>query len=164
MQDLNNAYYVFENDLMTIAIITDGDFISVTEFSKLLNTILGIHSLAAKFINQELLNHNIISKTDKKIIKRNKKLGIKSNKFIAHKSVEQYCKEINYTTGKYYIWNARLLFLLFGIDFDKKITQKVVNNFCCIINKYVRDLLDHKIVQQNLIYLQLIFLQYYYND
>ena len=143
------AYSIYQNELSIISTITDYDYISVTEIAQLFNRILNINCLDARHINYLLL--------DNKVMKRTPKNNINSlNKFIVNKKCRHLCNEIQYKNTKFYIWDARFIFLLFGLTLSKKITRDMTLEFCKIVNRYTQKFFDIDKVFINLQYLMCI--------
>ena len=154
-EKLSKAFELYENELDIINTITSDSYISVTEVSKLLNTILDVkHLVEPKHINHILLDYEVI-------IKSNNKLNLKTNKFIANTLVKNYYKEIASPQYKFYIWDARLIFCLLKLDFRKNINKNTVMNFCNFMSKYIHNKkFNINIIHNNLKELQLIFNEY----
>ena len=158
--DYSKAYDLYEKDMLIISIITDDDFISVSEFAQLLNTILNSNFLKGRYINKILTKSGIIEKKTKETIRFQQDLGLKVNKYTANVKFKNLYKEVPYSSGKFYIWNAKLLFSLLGIDFRENIDRNVAQNFCKTLKKCTGQTFNPDIVQKNLRYLQIIFCQY----
>ena len=65
-----------------INIITDNDYISITELSRLLCKISNTNNISPKIINQILLDNHFIAKSNKTLLDKEKKLGLKPSKYI----------------------------------------------------------------------------------
>ena len=71
-----SAYKTYADVQHIINIITDNDYISVTELSELLNKVLDTESISSRIINKLLLDKHFITKTKK--ISRKKKIRFKA--------------------------------------------------------------------------------------
>ena len=151
------AYRLYEKDMQIINIITDNDFISVSEFSQLLNTIMNINCITPYHINTILKKHQVINKQIKNILDNQSKMISKYSKYLSNNQVNHYCKIIDYNFGKFYIWNANLIFVLLGVNFFEDITKKSAVHLYNNIKPYVFQKIDINTVYRNLILLQLIF-------
>ena len=126
------------------------DYISVSEFAQLLNTILNTSKVNSYLINKILQDNNTIKKMNKKDIHKSK------NKYIVNSLFQKYCKESIDTNCIFYIWNANYLFAVLGINFFQNITKKDAIRLCNFISKYVFEKFDINIIHRNLIFLQMI--------
>ena len=147
-QSLYKAYNIFQNDITTITTITDGDFISVTDFTNLLNTILDKKCLQPAHINNLLLHNKLIIKS-----KNNNQ-----NKFIASDKITKFYKEIILSNYKFYTWDARLLFSLLNINLNEQVTKNTVSQLHNVLHNYIFLKLNKAIIYDHLKMLQLILI------
>ena len=155
METLKLAYEVFENDMAVINIIADDDFISVTEFSKLLSTILE-KKIKSKFINKILVKKGVITRKKNKFIQEQQSLNHKINKYIVNPNFSNHCEERTYNNGLFYVWKANFLFGLLSVDLKKQINENNVSAFCTAIKNNVGKNVAITKVSKNLLYLQFI--------
>lgn len=152
---IEKAYNLYENDMTIINIITDDDYIDVSEFSQLLSTILN-RVIKPKFINRILMDTDIIIRKDTSYLQKQKILGFKENKYTIISAVGNSCKEVEYEKGLFYLWKADFLFKLLGVDFKCNIQASTAETLCNIIRKYVKKQFDINQIHTNLQYLQFI--------
>lgn len=164
---LEDAYTIYEANLLTLATISDTEynFISVSDFAELLNTVLSVNSIKAQHITQFLINNNVIVKKDRSILNRQLILKQKPNKYaIVQDNIQQFVKEEEFKysskTISFYLWNGFFIFKLLGIDFKEKITLSNASRLCNTFSNYVKGLLNEEVVCYNLLCLQRYFQQY----
>ncbi len=149
------AYDLYEKDMSIINIITDLDYIEISEFTQLLSTILN-RKIKPKYINRILLDKGIITKNNLYSQANHSLPDNKGNRYKVIADIGFSCVETKYDSGLFFVWKANFLFNLFNIDFRSKITLSNAEILCSIINKYVKKQFDVKEVYTNLQYLKLI--------
>lgn len=154
-KDVEKAYELYENNMIVINIITDDDYIDVTEFAQILSTILN-RFIKPKFINRIMLDAGIIVRNDTSYLQKQKMLGYKVNKYNIIADIGNSCKEIEYEKGLFYLWKSDFLFKLLGVDFKCNIQASTAETLCNIIRKYVKKQFDINQIHTNLQYLQFI--------
>lgn len=146
---LLKAYSLYQDEFVIISTITDYDYISFTEIAQLFNKILNVNCLEARHIRYLLLDNNVIKRASKKHTNS-------LNQFIVNKKCEHFCNEIQYKSTKFYVWDARLIFALFGLNLNHKVTKEITLKFCKIAHRYTQKYFDVTTVSMNLKYLQLV--------
>lgn len=154
-KDVEKAYELYDNNMIVINIITDDDYVDVTEFAQILSTILN-RVIKPKFINRIMLDRGILIKNDTSYLQKQKMLGYKVNKYNVITDIGISCKEAEYEKGLFYLWKADFLFKLLGVNFRNKIQNNTAEILCNIIRKYVKKHFDANQVYTNLQYLQII--------
>ena len=154
-KDVEKAYELYENNMIVINIITDDDYIDVTEFAQILSTILN-RVIKPKFINRIMLDAGIIVKNDTSYLQKKKMLGYKVNKYNVITDIGNSCKEAEYEKGLFYLWKADFLFKLLCVNFRSDIQVSTAEALCNIMKKYVKKQFDANQVYTNLQYLQFI--------
>ena len=151
-----SAYKTYADVQHIINIITDNDYISVTELSELLNKVLDTESISPRIINKLLLDKHFITKTKKEQLVERKKLGLKPSKFIPTTDYVSYCKKRYCSDFSFYIWKFDIMLHLFNIDFKNQLNISSAENLCNVMNKYVITRFNTNIVFLNLVKLQLL--------
>lgn len=164
---LENAYAIYENNLLTLATISDTEynFISLSDFAELLNTVLSVNSIRAQHITKFLIDNNVIVKKDRDVLNKQLILKQKPNKYaIVQHNIQQWVKEEEFKysskTISFYLWNGFFIFRLLGIDFKREITLSNASRLCNIFSKSVKEILNEEVVYYNLLCLQRYFQQY----
>lgn len=155
MNNLELAYEVFKNDMLVINIITDNSFVSVTEFSTLLSTIIA-KRIKPKFINKILMSKGVISRRNLDSLQEQQTSNLNVNKYVVNSAFSIYCEERNYENGLFYIWNPNFLFKIFGIDLRSSIDNDNISTLITIIKNFFGKNVVYAKVHNNLLYLQLI--------
>ena len=148
---LVSAYAKYADTLNIINNVTDGDYISVTEFSKLLSVILNTDKIKPHTINKLLVRSNLLVKITSNNIKNNLQA-----KYMPTNQAFSYCKKVYYNNTFFFIWNFSLLFGIFNINFKNTITEKDAIRICYAMKKYTHTTFDTKTVFISLIQLQII--------
>ncbi len=164
---LENAYTIYEKNLLTLATISDTEynFISVSDFAELLNTILGVKSIRPQQVTQFLIDNNVIAKKDRIVLNKQLILKQKPNKYtIVQNNIKQWVKEEEFQysskTITFYLWNGFFIFKLLGINFKESISLSDASRLCNTFNKSVKEILNEEVVYYNLLCLQRYFQQY----
>jgi hypothetical protein len=153
---ISSAYITYEQVIDIIDTITDDNFISVTEISKLLSVILNTNKINPKSINKLLLDNNFMIKVDRIIFNESKKKGLKPSKYIPTESSNTYYKKRYYKDISFYIWDFKQIFKIFNIDFKSTLTIDSSIILCKIMGKYSFSRFDIENVFTNLLGLQSI--------
>ena len=169
---LNNAYKLYEQHILLLETIVDSEdnFIAVSEFAELINTIVGIKSIRGQHITNLLIDRKIITKKDKTLFNKQVKLNQSPNKYVLQLSniynlyvVERLYNDYSHKIS-FYLWNGLFLFKLLGIDFSKPINTSHINTFCSVLKPYIRDVLDKVTIFNNILLLQCYLRQYIIAD
>lgn len=153
---ITSAYQTYADVQHIINIITDNDYISVTELSELLNKVLATTTISPMIINKLLLDKHFITKTKKQQLVGRKKLGLKPSKFIPTLEYVSYSKKRYCNDFSFYLWKFDIMLPLFNIDFKNQLDLTSAKKLCKVMNKYVFTRFDTNIVFLNLVKLQLI--------
>ena len=148
---LHLSYNSYWNRHTAIKTIGDGDFISATEFSDLLKDILNCNKIIPYLVNKLLIDKGFLIKNmafDKKVLT--------SSKYLPVDEKGLYYKKIYYNKKPFFIWDYKILFNIFDINFQKELTKDSAKNICNIMNEYIDISFDVDNVFINLIKLQLL--------
>lgn len=150
---LVSAYAKYADTLNIINSVTDGEYISVTEFSRLVSVILDVDNIKPHIINKLLIKNNLLVK----MTNNNLKNGFFDvTKYMPTNNAFSYCKKVKHNNTIFFIWNFSFLFSLFNINFKNAITEKDATNLCYAIRRYTHTTFDTKTVFINLVQLQII--------
>ncbi len=145
------SYIVYSNSNIAIKTIGDGDFISATEFATLLKDTLDCNKITAYLVNKLLIDKGFLIKNmafDKKVLS--------SSKYLAVDEKRLYYKKIYFNKRPFFIWDYKILFNIFNINFQKKLTKDSAKNLCNVMNKYINISLEIDEVFIRLVMLQLM--------
>lgn len=147
------SYNTYSNANAHSAIITigDGDFISATEFSNLLKGILNCNKITPYIVNKLLIDRGFLIKNiafDKK--------DLTSSKYLPVNEKGLHYKKIYFNKTPFYIWDYKILFNIFDINFQKELIKDSARNICNVMNKYINISFNIDEVFINLIELQLL--------
>lgn len=145
------SYNSYSNGHTAIITIGDGDFISATEFSNLLKDILNCNKITPYIVNKLLIDKGFLIKN----IAFNKD-DLTSSKYLPVNEKGLYYKKIYFNKIPFYIWDYKILFNIFNINFQKELNKDSARNLCNVMNKYINISLDIDEVFINLIKLQLL--------
>ncbi len=153
---ITSAYRTYADVQNIIDLITDNDYISVSELAKLLCKILDTSDITAKTVNRILSDKHFIIKQYREVFLREKNSGLKPSKYIPASSFSSYFKKKFCADYSFYLIKFDVLKPLFNLDFRNTMTQSTAINLCCFINKYVSTSFDTDTVFLNLIKLRII--------
>ncbi len=153
---ITSAYRTYADVQNIIDLITDNDYISVSEFAKLLCKILDTSDITARTVNKVLLDKHFIIKQYREVFLREKKSGLKPSKYIPTSSFSSYFKKKFCANYSFYLIKFDVLKPLFNLNLKTTITKSTAINLCCFINKYVSTNFDTDTVFLNLIKLRII--------
>ncbi len=148
---LHLSYITYSNSNIAIKTIGDGDFISATEFATLLKDTLNCNKIIPYLVNKLLIDKGFLIKNiafDKKVLT--------SSKYLPVDEKGLYYKKIYYNKKPFFIWDYKILFNIFNINFQKELTKDSARNLCNVMNKYIDISLEIDEVFINLIMLQLL--------
>ena len=148
---LHLSYITYSNSNIAIKTIGDGDFISATEFSDLLKDILNCNKITPYIVNKLLIDKGFLIKN----IAFNKE-NLTSSKYLPVNEKGLYYKKIYFNKRPFFIWDYKILFNIFDINFQKKLTKDSANNIYNIMNEYIDVSFDIDNVFINLIKLQFL--------
>ena len=154
-----SAYKKYAGVQNIIDIITDNDYLSVTEIADLLCKICNTNSISPQIINKLLLDNHFIIKQSKELIRREKSLDLKPSKYIPTPNSLQYCKKQYYKNFSFYLWKFDIVLVLLNLDFQKNLTLNSAKKIYTVIRKYVSVEFNVYLVFINLIKLQLVLKQ-----
>lgn len=151
-----NAMSEFEDVLDVIYAMLDDDYISMSNFARLLNKILGTDRITAVKLNKLLTKFEVFKKMDKGEYEKLQEQGEMPSRYeITDDILKDYSKKKYGDDYSFYLFNPYLILELFKIEVKyDEVTDEMVNNLIDLFKR--KKYADFGTVKRNLETFQLL--------
>ena len=158
---IEEAFEEFEDVLDVISAMLNDDYISVSNFARVLNKILDTDRVTASKLNRVLAKVGIIKKVNKKDYDQLHQLGVKTSRYVLADTSHTKCFKLKYGNDySFYMFHGSIYLLKLEIDVvHNEVTDEMAIKLINLMKR--KKYADVNTVKANLKRFQLIMLNWF---